>query len=200
MAIWATLFVAVTLFFGTLAYVYLPRSEAGIELSVPFNATDDHLPGNPSVSVKDPVRIVVASASIDARVEQVGITAKNTMAVPRSMYTVGWYRHGTKPGENGTALFAGHVDNALGLDGVFADLENVKAGDLVLVEDAEGKSLSFRVDEVRTVPYNFKNTEELFGFDSQTPRIALVTCGGTWLQEAKTYSERLVVIASLATE
>ena len=87
-----------------------------------------------------PSRLRIPSLNINAKVEPVGVKADGTMATPSNFDNVAWYSPGAKPGGQGSAVFAGHVNNALLRSGVFEHLAQIKKGSYIMVEDA-GKSL-----------------------------------------------------------
>ncbi len=134
--------------------------------------------------------------NIDADIEFVGINEKGNMASPAKYEDVAWYKHGPVPGEIGSAVIAGHLDNGLGLRGVFEDLSNLKKGDDVYVNKINGERLHFVVAEIVTYPYKEVPTELLFN-QADDERLNLVTCVGKWLSKEKTYSERLIVYTTL---
>ena len=94
----------------------------------------------------------------------------------------------------GSAVIDGHVDNALGLPGVFSKLKNVKRGDDIYVTDKNGTKIHFVVREVQEYPYDKAPAEEIFN-ESERSLLRLITCGGKWIQSAKTYDTRVVVTA-----
>ncbi len=144
----------------------------------------------------EPERLLIPAISVDANVQQVGLTANKAMANPIGFVDVGWYKYGTVPGERGSAVIAGHVDNGLGLNGVFKNLKDLKEGDDVYVLDEEGTQIHFKVTAVNHYPYDEAPAEEIFNEPSKT-LLQLITCGGKWLKDAKTYDERVVVTAEL---
>lgn len=150
------------------------------------------------VSEGTPQRLEIPSVGIDASVEDVGISARGAMSVPRLYQDVGWYRYGAEPGENGNAVIDGHVDNGFGLAGVFKHLAEVQAGDEIVVTTATGERVRFEVDEVATYNYSEVETSRIFD-EKGPPRLVLITCEGVWVPEEKTYDHRLVVYASLRT-
>lgn len=142
-----------------------------------------------------PLWLRIPALRIDARVQQVGRTAAGLMANPNNFYDVGWYIGGARPGQEGSAVIAGHVDNALGLDGIFKHLNDLVVGDDVYV-DTTGETLHFRV--TRTMIYSYDNVpvNELFT-KTDGVYLNLVTCSGTWLFKQRTYDHRLVVYTQL---
>ncbi len=143
-----------------------------------------------------PVRLRIPALGIDAVVEQVGLTAAGRMAAPSRFSDVAWYTYGPLPGQMGNAVIDGHVDNGLGLAGVFKHLSSIKEGDVVQVQTKKGSTLSFIVDEIHSYPYTDVPTKTIFTTKGDA-RLTLITCEGTWVAEQKTYDKRLVVGATL---
>jgi sortase (surface protein transpeptidase) len=146
-----------------------------------------------------PARLEIPSIKVNAKVQHVGLTASGAMGIPTNFTDVAWYKNGTIPGEVGNAAIDGHVDNALGLKGVFKYLKDAKSGDDVYITDKEGKRIHFEVVDMATYPYNATPTEEIFGQTDRT-LLRLITCGGKWIQSAKTYDTRVVVTAEYVGE
>lgn len=109
---------------------------------------------------------------------------------------MGWYTGGSRPGQEGTAVVAGHVDNALGLSGVFKHLGDMEMGNDVYIETTEGETLHFRVLKKEIYPYDAVPIDELF-FKTGGRYLNLITCSGRWLATQHTYSHRLVVYTEL---
>ena len=145
-----------------------------------------------------PVRLYIPSIGVDALVQNVGITASGNLGTPDNFTDVAWYDDGTVPGNVGSAIIDGHVDNGLGLAGVFKNLNKIKIGDPVYVIDENGKKLDFTVTSSAYYGYNDVPVNMLFN-ESDGRILRLITCGGTWVPAGKTYDERLVVTATLAS-
>lgn len=65
-------------------------------------------------------------------------------------HTAFWYRGGGIPGEVGTATIAGHVNDPLGRPEIFARLEDLQPGDLIIVRyTSPNIDIHFRVDQVK---------------------------------------------------
>lgn len=143
-----------------------------------------------------PDRLIIDKLGVNAYVQYVGLARSGNMAVPTNFKDVGWYKLGPEPGEAGNSVMAGHLDNAIGLPGVFKNLNKLEAGDIVKVKNTEGKILQFKVTNKKTYSYNNPNTSEVFEGGAKK-RLVLITCGGSWLQGERSYDERLVVFADL---
>ncbi|MDB5260340.1 MAG: hypothetical protein JWN37_571 [Candidatus Nomurabacteria bacterium] len=146
-----------------------------------------------------PKSIQIPSLNIDTTVKYVGVTKDGNMATPGNFKDVGWYKYGTAPGFNGSAVIAGHLDNALAISGVFKNLKLLKEGDDVYITRNDGTKLHFKVEKTETYPYDNAPTEEIFNGNNGS-RLNLITCAGVWNQLKKTYSKRLVVYAKLVNE
>ena len=181
---------AVIVFFGTLAQAVLVSPDSGIP--VPASEVAQRvLP--PS---EDPATLKIPRLNIDAKIQQTGLNAKGNMGVPTNFTDVAWYKHGTVPGQIGSAVIDGHVDNGLGLDGVFKHLSDLQKGDDIYVVTETGRQLHFVVDDVETYPYKSVPLEMLFS-RTDDARLNLITCDGTWVKNDKTYDERLVIYTKL---
>ncbi len=143
-----------------------------------------------------PARLKIPSLGINAKVESVAIRADGAMATPSNFDNVAWYSPGAKPGAQGSAVFAGHVNNALFKSGVFERLAQINKGDYVTVEDSAGKSSVYRVSSVEEYQPDAL-TDALF-VTTGPSRLVLITCTGNWVQVTRSYDKRLVVIAEPA--
>ncbi len=152
----------------------------------------------PRVTVPGPLpdKLLIPKLDIEADVQHLGITETGNMAAPNNFTDVSWYELGTIPGQMGSAVMAGHEDNAIALDGVFKHLEDLELGDSVFVVDGDGKKLEFRVVEKAVYPYDNSPTDRIFNAKGKV-RLNLITCAGDWLPEAKTNDKRLVVYTEL---
>lgn len=139
-----------------------------------------------------PARIYIPTLSIDANVQHVGVAKSGAMAVPNNFTDVGWFRGGTVPGQVGSAVVDGHVDNGLALPGVFKHLDSIKIGDSLYIETAKGDRLHFVVYDVEWYPYKDVPVDGIFQ-KNDAAYLNLITCGGSWVRQDKTYNQRLVV-------
>ncbi len=148
-----------------------------------------------SVSGEHPISLSIPKISVDTKIQEVGITQKGNMATPNNFMDVGWYKFGTVPGDIGSAVIAGHVNNELGLSAVFSKLGELKEGDDIYVTMEKDKQLHFKVTKSKTYDFDASG-EEVFSEDD-AKLLKLVTCTGSWIEKFKTHDERLVVSAIL---
>jgi LPXTG-site transpeptidase (sortase) family protein len=145
-----------------------------------------------------PTRLQIPSIGVNAHVEQVGKEANGTMGTPQTFGDVAWYEPGQEPGEPGNAVIDGHVNNALTTAGVFEHLSQVNLGDTILVSDASGKTLTYKVVETDEYPADVATStiESLFTATGPS-QLVLYTCEGTWVPSARSFDQRFVVVAAL---
>lgn len=141
-----------------------------------------------------PIRLLIPSINVDAKIQNVGVTLKGEMEVPSNAIDVGWFMIGVRPGEMGSAVIAGHIDGKDGGAGVFANLYKLKEGDRLYVEDDKGTSTAFVVREKRVFDPGY--ADEVFSRNDGV-YLNLVTCDGLWDGAKKSYSKRLVVFAGI---
>lgn len=143
-----------------------------------------------------PVRLQIPSLQVDARVESVGVTETGEMETPADYWDVGWYRHGTRPGDNGRAVIAGHLDSQDGA-AVFYDISLLQPGDQIriLLGGPDGERI-FTVRETAQYPAADAPVEHIFG-PSDHPELVLITCDGDFQGSDAGYSDRFVVYADM---
>jgi hypothetical protein len=102
-----------------------------------------------------PLDLQIPSLDVYAPMLAVGLTAENLMFAPKGpigdqiWHTAFWFRGGGIPGDVGTATIVGHVNDPLGEPEIFANLEDLKSGDLIVIQIHNSKqSIEFTVDHV----------------------------------------------------
>lgn len=127
----------------------------------------------------------------DAPVEPVGVEPNGEMEIPPAD-EVGWYRFGASPGEPGSAVLAAHIAYD-GVDGVFRRLDRLGAGHEVVVSFDEGSREDYLVTEVVTFDKD-ELPDDLFARDV-AERLVLITCGGEFNPELRSYESNVVAYA-----
>ena len=90
-------------------------------------------------------------------------------------------------------LIAGHVDSAARGPGAFFRLKEARVGDRITITSRSGSVRTYRVVSLRTMPKAQLPTD-IYSTRGR-PRLALVTCGGPFLEAAGHYRDNVVVIA-----
>ncbi|MBD7963508.1 class F sortase [Fictibacillus norfolkensis] len=140
-----------------------------------------------------PTKIEIPALKVSASVNGQGLNKDGQMEVPDNGEDVGWYELGAKPGANGNAVIAGHVDDYRG-PAVFFYLKNLKAGDLIHVYGKGNEKVSFQVEKVVAYKKDEAPLRVIFG-PSQQPRLNLITCTGVYNRKNNEHEKRLVVYA-----
>jgi sortase (surface protein transpeptidase) len=127
-----------------------------------------------------------------------GLSPDGTVSVPplETDAPAGWYRYLASPGNPGPAVLLGHVDTYRG-PAVFYRIDQLQPGDTISVQGADGRSIEFAVDSVRTYPKSGFPTQAVYGQTAE-PVLRLVTCGGSFDRARRSYLSNVVVFASLA--
>ncbi|MCR4275873.1 MAG: class F sortase [Candidatus Parcubacteria bacterium] len=141
-----------------------------------------------------PVRLKIPAIQVDAAVLPIGLDSGGAMDVPKGPVDVAWFDKGPRPGENGSAVIAGHFGWKENIPAVFDDLSSLRKGDKIYVENDTGEITTFVVRESRLFGEQ-GNAAEVFSSSDGKAHLNLITCEGVWNKETKSYSERLVVFA-----
>lgn len=145
---------------------------------------------HPSYGV--PVRLKIPRIGVDAPVVGVGVTPEGIMESPEGPEATGWYEPGVRPGDEGSAVIAGHSGYRTG-PAVFDDLTELREGDRIYVLDDTGTSIAFQVAESRLYDPDARAAEVFTRAEGR--HLNLITCTGVWDAAAGTHSNRLVVFA-----
>ena len=140
-----------------------------------------------------PVRVEIASIGVSSRLVRLGLNADGTMEVPRDYGLAGWFTGGPMPGEDGPAVIAGHVDSKTG-PAVFYRLGQLRRGDTVRVQRADGAWLAFQVTGSARYPKARFPSEAVFG-PVPGPVLRLITCGGEFDRSRGSYLDNVVLSA-----
>ncbi|MFJ6566389.1 class F sortase [Streptomyces sp. NPDC091292] len=153
-------------------------------------------PGAAPLAPSPPTRVRIPSIRVNAPLTGLGLTPQGSLDVPppEKKNLAGWYEAGTTPGERGTAIVAGHVDNAEG-PAVFYSLGSLVRGRTVEVDRRDGSVAVFTVDAVEVYDSrNFPDTK-VYG-PSSRPELRVITCGGAYSKKTG-YQGNVVVFAHL---
>ncbi|WP_305786959.1 class F sortase [Symbioplanes lichenis] len=195
---WAALAAGLSASVAGVALLLQPGRPPADEGSVPVAAV-----ASPSAPLVDaapqpwapPTRVTIGALKVDAPVDAVGVEPGGALVVPENPARLGWWIGSATPGSpRGTVVVAGHVDTAADGPGALFRLETLPLGATVQVRAGD------RVVTYRTVARRSYAKErlpaDLFAAGG-APRLALVTCGGTFHNGV--YSHNVVVYAEPAS-
>ncbi|CAN5897637.1 hypothetical protein BH23ACT2_BH23ACT2_26000 [soil metagenome] len=146
--------------------------------------------------IAEPAQVSIPAIGVTSDLLNLGTDDDGRMEVPQGdeFDTAGWYRLGPRPGENGPAIVAGHVDSTDG-PSVFFELDQLVAGDEIDITDHDGVTRRFVVDRTEQYAKDEFPTDEVYG-DTEGAELRLITCGGPFDQAESSYDDNVVVYAS----
>lgn len=165
--------------------VEAPRPGAGTGLS----ATSQALPS-------PPVTLRIPTIAVSTSLSELGLNPDRTVQVPTDFQQPGWFKLGPTPGQMGSAVILGHVDSYQG-PAVFYRLRSLQEGDPVEVGLTDGRVAEFVVTAVATYLKSDFPAEAVYaphGFSA----LQLVTCGGRFDTQTRSYLSNVVVYTSLS--
>lgn len=154
------------------------------------DAAADPMPASP------PVRLRIPGIGVDAPVTRLGLAKDGGLDVPppEKGDAAGWYKDGTTPGAKGTAIVAGHVDNARG-PAVFYSLGTLEKGQRIEVTREDGRTAVFTVDAVEVYDNADFPDRKVYGKKDRA-ELRVITCGGGF-SEKTGYRGNVVTYAHL---
>ena len=152
----------------------------------------------PALPADQPTSITFERLGINAAIKPAGLDKDGAIGVPANTNDVGWYTGSGTPGGPGTAVLVGHVSGYTSAGGVFLNLKKAQKNDTLRITMGDG----------RTVEYTVRNTQRfakdavdmnaaITSVEPGKPGLNIITCAGKYDAKAKTFSERLVVYATL---
>ncbi|MGV4983605.1 class F sortase [Streptomyces sp. NRAIS4] len=161
------------------------RAEAGTFAKVPMPL---------GFSAADRVRIPVIR--VNAPVMPVSLDADGWIGAPPpdNPNLAGWFTGAVSPGENGTAVIVGHVDNKRG-PAVFYGLGALKKGNRIEVLRKDGRTAVFETYGVEVFSKNGFPGARVYG-SKGAPELRIITCGGGFSKQ-NGYDGNVVAFARL---
>jgi hypothetical protein len=147
-----------------------------------------------------PVRVDIPAIGVHSKLLHLGVNADGTIQVPSVETSAGlaaWYKYSATPGQTGTSVIEGHVDDRRG-PAVFFRLGALRPGDAIDVMLADGVTAVFHVTGVREFRKSGFPADTVYG-PAPYPALRLITCGGAFDYATSHYLSSTVVFASLAS-
>lgn len=143
-----------------------------------------------------PDRVRIPAIRVDAPVMSVGLDADGWVGAPppEDPNLAGWFTGGVSPGEKGTAVVVGHVDNTLG-PAVFYGLGALRKGNRVEVSRMDGKTAVFEIYGIEVFEKNNFPGDRVYA-SKGAPELRVITCGGGF-SKANGYDGNVVAFARL---
>lgn len=141
-------------------------------------------------------RVAIPSIGVDAPVIDVNLDANGWIETPppQDPNLAGWYQNGIAPGQAGTSVLVGHVDNEAG-PAVFYGLGSLKKGKRVEVTRSDDRVAVFEVYGVEVFSKDDFPGARVYG-DTGQAELRVITCGGGYTK-ANGYDGNVVAFARL---
>ncbi|ANP50965.1 sortase (surface protein transpeptidase) [Streptomyces griseochromogenes] len=141
-------------------------------------------------------RIRIPAIRVDAPIVPVGLDEQGWVGAPppEDPNLAGWFTGAVSPGEKGTAVVVGHVDNKQG-PAVFYGLGGLQKGGRVEVLRKDGKTAVFDIYGVELFAKSSFPGDRVYG-SKGTPELRVITCGGGFSKQHG-YDGNVVVFARL---
>jgi sortase (surface protein transpeptidase) len=137
----------------------------------------------------------IPAIGVSLRLSTLGLNPNGTVQVPTKDQTPGWFRLGPTPGQIGSAVILGHVDDYQG-PAAFYRLRSLRAGDKVDVSLADGVVAHFAVTAVASYLKTQFPAQQVYASHGYRA-LQLVTCGGQFDAGTGHYLSNVVVYTSL---
>ncbi|MEY2665754.1 MAG: hypothetical protein RLZZ480_859 [Candidatus Parcubacteria bacterium] len=192
----ATFVVFLTAMLIGVALMYSPRWGTP-DVLAPETKNEMSVSG-PTMNESEPVRLRIPSINLDTNFSApLGLEDGGEIEVPNDYTSVAYYKFGPTPGELGPAVILGHVDSVKG-PAVFFSLGQLKEGDEIQVERADGSVATFAVTELERQTQTAFPTRKVYG-DIDHAGLRLITCTGIYDKEKLRYTHNLIVYAKLVS-
>jgi sortase (surface protein transpeptidase) len=145
----------------------------------------------------EPVQLDIPSIGVSSPLVGLGLNADKTLEVPVDFSKPGWFTKGSYPGDpqGPPAIIAGHVDDYTG-PAVFARLGELQEGAEIAVVRADSSVAVFRVTGAQRFAKDEFPAQQVYAAVPAS-ELVLITCTGGFDEQARSYTENLVVRARL---
>ncbi|MER7664634.1 MULTISPECIES: class F sortase [unclassified Streptomyces] len=173
-----------------------PQPAAAASLGRPNGETFVPLRTPKALSYAPAARVHIPSLKVDAPIMNVGLDPDGWIEAPppEDPNMAGWYQNGIAPGQRGTAVVVGHVDNLSG-PAVFYGLGSLEKGGRIEVSRFDGKTAVFEVYGVEVFSKENFPGSRVYG-DTGYAELRVITCGGGY-SKTQGYDGNVVVFARM---
>ncbi|MEX0786137.1 MAG: class F sortase [Dehalococcoidia bacterium] len=138
--------------------------------------------------------LAIPKFDVEAPLITLGVDPNGIMESPDGPTSVAWYDFSARPGFGSNAVFSGHVDYYNYGPAVFWHLKDLESNDIIEVRLQDGTVYKYGVVSREMVFAESAPIAEIVG-DTAREVITLITCGGTFYQDAGEYDQRVIVRA-----
>ncbi|GAA1384449.1 class F sortase [Kitasatospora putterlickiae] len=137
----------------------------------------------PPLGPSRPTRIRIPAVRLDAPVTGLGLDRDGRLQTPpeEDRNLAGWYRDGAAPGQRGTAIIAGHVDNSSG-PAVFYHLGALHRGDRIEILREDGRTAVYQLYAIEVHDRKDFPDDRVYR-QAADAQLRVITCGGGYSEE-----------------
>jgi hypothetical protein len=159
-------------------------------------APDEAEQGIAPLTFAPATRIGIKGIQVDAPVMPVGLDEDGWVDAPppEDPNLAGWFTGAVSPGEKGTSVIVGHVDNQQG-PAVFYGLGSLKKGNRIKVLRSDRKTAVFKIYGIEVFEKSNFPGSRVYS-DKGRPELRVITCGGGFSKRSG-YDGNVVVFARL---
>ncbi|MGW7074942.1 class F sortase [Streptomyces sp. NPDC054871] len=141
-------------------------------------------------------RVGIKGIRVDAPVMPVGLDEDGWVDAPppEDPNLAGWFTGAVSPGEKGTSVIVGHVDNQQG-PAIFYGLGSLKKGNRVEILRRDRKTAVFEIYGIEVFEKNNFPGSRVYK-DKGAPELRVITCGGGFSKQSG-YDGNVVAFARL---
>ena len=145
-----------------------------------------------------PTHISIPAIGVSSDLKRIGLNAAGEIQTPplvRDSHAY-WLTVSPTPGQLGPSTIIGHVDSAAYGPGVFFRLGALRQRNTISITRTDGTIAVFEVERVVEYPKARFPTHAVYG-NTDHAALRLITCGGIFDPDARSYESNIVVYASL---
>lgn len=167
------------------------QSSADVEPVI--NGDNQHLK---SLGYSRPTYISVPAIEIESPLIDLGKRNDGTLEVPEGADTnmPSWFNQSPAPGQIGTSVIIGHVDQLDGQPSIFFRLGELKLNDRIDIQREDGSNVSFIVVDKKKIPKKDFPSNEVYA-PSSSSSLRLITCGGEYDSTVSDYDSNIIIYA-----
>jgi LPXTG-site transpeptidase (sortase) family protein len=152
-----------------------------------------------SVPANHPRYISIEKLGVhNARVFSAGVNSDNVLKSPDNISDATWYDKSATPGSGGAVLIDAH-NGGITRNGIFANLNTLTQGDLIVIERGDGKTYTYAVVENQSMPLEEVNKTGMKMMLQTVKKgiegLNLITCDGKWVPRYQQFDRRIMLRA-----
>ncbi len=143
-----------------------------------------------------PRYLYLPSLNVQSRVDSVGINSNGNIDSPKNANDTAWYDGSAKPGQEGQVFINGHKSYSSSYGAAFDKLDQLKAGDQIVIENGNGDKFTYQVVNSQTLATDKVDMSQALNVpDDAKQGLTLMTYTGKYNYQHQNTDQRVVVYA-----